>query len=81
MLKLIWDFPVSFEIFADLAIVNSEVLADRNRFELGLGYRYNRDIKIKVLYTLQGTKNNIEGGINQRDHVLRLTVSQNFGFE
>ena len=29
--------PVSFEIFGDIAIVNSEVFSDRNRTEVGLG--------------------------------------------
>lgn len=73
--------PISLELFANLAIENEEAASDRNRIEVGLGYRYNRDLKLRILYTYQSIKNNVEDGVLQNDNIIRVSVIQNFGFE
>jgi hypothetical protein len=69
----------SVEFFADLAIVESATSVDRNRIELGAGYLPVRDIDVRLIYTYQNNRNNLEGGIIQNDHVIRISVIQRFG--
>lgn len=79
--------PASAEVFVDLFFQDSEFNNDRLRFELGLGYRWKKDNYVKVLYTLQElyfdeeSSFNLGEGFHQIDHVVRITVSQKFGFD
>ena len=73
--------PISFEVFSNLVLVNQDVTQDRNRTELGIGYRATKDLRLQIRYTLQGIFNNLEGGIRQSDHILRFSVTQTFGFD
>ena len=79
--------PASAEVFLDLFFKNNEFNNDKLRFELGLGYRLKKDTYVRVLYTLQELFFNEKSGINfdegfrQIDHVVRITVSQRFGFD
>lgn len=75
-----WYARLGFELFADAVFVNSEVTSDRNRFEAGLGYRWKKDLRVRLLYTLQSSVNNIED-VKQNDHIIRLSVVHYFGFD
>lgn len=79
--------PVSFEMFFNLVFEEQPINNDRVRFELGLGYMINDKTRITCLYTLQEVyfkENNyidFGEGFSQIDNVLRITLSQRFGFE
>jgi len=79
--------PVSFEMFFNLAFEEQPINNDRLRFEVGLGYMINEKTRITCLYTLQEVyykENNyidFGEGFAQIDNVLRITLSQRFGFE
>ena len=76
------------ELFFDLTDDNVEQSNDRVRFDAGVGYRIKENLDIKVRYTLQQIFNNTSEdlfdfatGFSQIDHVVRITVSQTFGFD
>lgn len=69
---------ISAELFADIALINDAVNNDRNRFELGLGYLFKRDLELQLIYLLQRNRNNLEGQI-ENDNVIRLALIQRFG--
>jgi hypothetical protein len=69
---------LSAELFADLALKNSEAYNDRNRFEIGGGYLLKRNLELQLIYLIQRNKNNLED-ITQIDNVVRISVIQKFG--
>jgi hypothetical protein len=74
-------------MFFNLAFEEQPINNDRLRFEVGLGYMINEKTRITCLYTLQEVyfkENNyidFGEGFSQIDNVLRITLSQRFGFE
>lgn len=73
--------PINFEVFANLALINQELTSDRNRTTIGIGYRYTKNTRIKMVYTFQAKKNNVDNIDRQKDHIIHLTLSQQFGLD
>ncbi|HEX5172294.1 MAG TPA: DUF2490 domain-containing protein [Cyclobacteriaceae bacterium] len=53
-----------------------ERFANRFRLRAGIGYRTNYSVRLEFVYTLQESKNAIEGDFNTTDNIFRFRVKQ-----
>jgi hypothetical protein len=64
-----------FEVFADLAGDEvQERFAGRNRFRIGLGWRFDQEWRTEFIYTRQGSRNTLEQDFETSDNIYRIRV-------
>jgi hypothetical protein len=51
-----------------------ERFANRYRVRAGIGYRINYNLRFEFVYTLQESRNTIEGDFDTTDHIFRLRL-------
>jgi hypothetical protein len=53
-----------------------ERFANRFRFRSGIGYRFSNSFRFEFVYTMQQSKNTIDGNFNTTDNIFRFRVKQ-----
>jgi hypothetical protein len=69
--KLLYSF-IDYEEFFVLDKQLDERYANRRRGRMGLGYRLNYKNRFEFIYTMQSSRNEIEGEFNSIDNVLQF---------
>ena len=70
LLYLIFDAETFIVLDQDV----EERFANRFRLRSGLGYRINYNFRVEFVYTLQESKNTIEGDFYTSDHIFRFRL-------
>lgn len=64
-----------YELFVDLSDEPpGERFANRSRFRAGLGWRFNLEWRVELIYTLQKSKDTSSGDFQTTDHIYRIRV-------
>jgi hypothetical protein len=72
----LWYAIVDVESFIVLDQDVNERFANRFRLRTGIGYRINYSIRVEFVYTLQQSKNTIEGDFSTTDNIFRFRLKQ-----
>ncbi len=72
----LWYSMVDAEVFIVMDQDVNERFANRFRFRGGIGYRVNYGLRLEFVYTLQRSKNILEGAFDTTDHIFRFRVKQ-----
>ena len=60
-------------------VMNNDVkerFANRLRIRAAVGYRFNYNLRLELMYTLQQSKNTIDGDFYTSDHIFRIRIKQ-----
>jgi hypothetical protein len=72
----LWYAIVDGESFIVLDQDVKERFANRFRLRTGIGYRINYSFRVEFVYTLQQSKNTIEGDFSTSDNIFRFRLKQ-----
>lgn len=72
----IWYVLTDIEGFIVLDKDLEERFANRLRYRAGVGYKFNTMFRAEVVYTLQLSRNTIEGDMSTADNIIRLRLKQ-----
>ncbi len=72
----LWYSIVDAEAFIVLDQDVKERFANRVRIRTGIGYRINYGTRLEFVYTLQRSKDIIDGGFNTTDNIFRFRLKQ-----
>jgi len=62
------------EFFVDLGNPIHETFSNQVRNRVGLGYRFNYNVRLEGIYMLQRSKNEIEDDFDTRDNIYRIRM-------
>jgi hypothetical protein len=72
----LWYAIVDGESFIVLDQDVNERFANRFRLRAGIGYRISYSFRVEFVYTLQQSKNTIEGDFSTTDNIFRFRLKQ-----
>jgi len=72
----LWYGILDMEYFLVFDQDLEERFANRSRFRAGIGYRLSNSFRFEFVYTMQQSKNTIEGNFNTTDNIFRFRVKQ-----
>lgn len=73
--KLLYSV-IDLEAFVVMDQDVEERFANRLRLRTGLGYRINYGLRLELMYTLQRSKNTLEGDFYTSDNIFRIRIKQ-----
>lgn len=72
----LWYLILDVEQFVVLDQDVQERFANRFRLRTGLGYRVNYGLRLEFMYTMQRSKNTIDGDFTTSDNIFRFRIKQ-----
>ena len=72
----LWYSVVDVEAFVVMDKDVDERFANRLRFRAGLGYRLSYGLRLELMYTLQRSKNTLDGDFFTSDNIFRFRIKQ-----
>ncbi|MBL7845696.1 MAG: DUF2490 domain-containing protein [Cyclobacteriaceae bacterium] len=72
----LWYSVVDVEAFVVMDKDVDERFANRLRIRTGLGYRFSYGLRLEVMYTLQRSKNTLDGDFFTSDNIFRFRIKQ-----
>jgi hypothetical protein len=72
----LWYSIIDAEAFLVMDQDVNERFANRLRFRTGIGYRLNYGMRLEFVYTLQRSKNTLDGDFETTDNIFRFRLKQ-----
>jgi hypothetical protein len=72
----LWYTLLDAEAFLVMDQDVEERFANRIRIRTGIGYRINYGLRLEFVYTLQKSRNTLEGNFDTTDNIFRFRIKQ-----